>query len=71
MVPKPLTTENLKQLEDQLPKVRRPMSAVTRTSRDTIKPANLTRVRLMTIANDIFRWKGAITDLLKESGESA
>ena len=47
------------------------MSAVTRSSRDTIQPANLTWVKLLTIANDIFRWKGVITDILKASGESA
>lgn len=40
-------------------------------SNETVKPANLSRVRLLTIANDIFRWKGAITDSLKDSGENA
>lgn len=40
-------------------------------SNETVKPANLTRVRLLTIANDIYRWKGAITDIIWENGENA
>ena len=76
VVPKPLTTENLRMLEEHssLPNVRRPMSAVTKTtwmSNETVRPANLSWVWLLTIANDIFRWKGAITDALRDSGENA
>ena len=50
------------------------MSAVTKTTRmsnESVKPANLSWVRLLTIANDIYRWKGAITDVLRENGENA
>lgn len=47
------------------------MTKTTRMSNESVKPANLSRVWLLTIANDIYRWKGAITDVLRENGENA